>query len=94
MGLKVDVYSTLQRLRMESFNDTLSPAKVQQSSLLERYDIGEEKRKFYQLRAERRNFRSNHAYCSKEEFDREYRKLLKDIKELEAKLSSPHRKLY
>lgn len=92
MGLKVDVMCTVQRLRMESFNDTPSSVNDQQGLL--RYDIGEEKRRFYQLRAERRNFRSNHAYCSKEEYDREYRKLLKDIKELEVKLSSPHRKLY
>lgn len=91
MGLKVDVYCTVQRLRMESFNDTPSSVNAQQNL---RYDIGEEKRRFYQLRAERRNFRSNHAYCSKEEYDREYWKLLKEIKELEVKLSSPNRKLY
>lgn len=92
MGLKVDVYCTVRRLRMESFNDTPSSVNVQQGLL--RYDIGEEKRRFYQLRAEKRNFRRSHTYYSKEEYDREYRKLLKDIKELEVKLSSPHRKLY
>lgn len=92
MGLKVDVMCTVQRLKMESFNDTPSSVNDQQGLL--RYDIGEEKRRFYQLRAERRNFRSNHAYCSKEEYDREWWKLLKEIRELEVKLSSPHRKLY
>ena len=92
MGLKADVICTVQRLRMESFNDTPSSVNDQQGLL--RYDIGEEKRRFYQLRAERRNFRLNHAYCSKEEYDREWWKLLKEIRELEIKLSSPNRKLY
>lgn len=91
MGIVKDTFCTIQRLRMEALSGTVE-REERQDQLFVKYDLGEDKKRFYQLLAQKREFYKRRGRENKEAYKAEFKKLKEEIKALEAKLSKETKK--